>query len=163
MAKKSSPTSSGLVKAVYVSSSQLLKVVLMRFRAHDSLLAVLLAMLLLGCSSKPSGSTVKGSVTLDGAPLADGVIHFVANDGSVPTAEAKVAAGQFEAAVPPGEKRVEIRAAKVVGKKKMYETADSPSVDIVEELLPRRYNVDSELKLTVGEGEQVQDFELASK
>jgi hypothetical protein len=29
--------------------------------------------------------------------------------------------------------------------------------------LPRRYNVDSELKLTVGDGEQVQDFELTGK
>jgi len=135
----------------------------MRSCGRASLLALLLSMLALGCSSGQGKSTVKGSVTLDGTPVAEGIISFVATDGGVPTAEAKVTSGQYEAAVPPGDKRVEIRAAKVVGKQKMYDTADSPSVDIIEELLPRRYNVDSELKLTVGEGEQVRDFELASK
>jgi hypothetical protein len=135
----------------------------MQSYALRSLLVLVACMLVLGCSSKPAASTVKGNVTLDGTPLADGIVHFIAVDGGVPTAEARVTSGQFETAVPPGEKRVEIRAAKVVGKKKMYETADSPSVDIVEELLPRRYNVDSELKLTVGDGEQVQDFELTGK
>lgn len=91
------------------------------------------------------------------------MINFVSPDGSAATAEAKIVAGQYEAAVSPGEKRVEIRAPKVVGKKKMYETADSPTVDVVEELVPRRYNAESTLTLTVAEGEQVKDFELTSK
>jgi hypothetical protein len=122
-----------------------------------------LLLLVVGCSTKPAQSTVKGTVTLDGNPLPDGLIHFIASDGGAPTAEAKVVSGQYEAVVPPGEKRVEIRAAKVVGKQKMYDTPDSPSVDVIEELLPRRYNVDSELKLTVAEGEVVRAFDLTSK
>ena len=123
----------------------------------------LLILSVAGCSSKPDGSSLNGTVSLDGSPLAEGVINFIAIDGSAATSEAKIVAGQYEAVAPPGEKRVEIRAAKVVGRKKMYNTPDSPTVDVVEELLPRRYNVDSELRLSVTEEEQVQDFALTSQ
>jgi hypothetical protein len=99
-------------------------------------------------------------VTLDGQPLAQGRITFIAADAGVQTAEAKIAAGQYEAVVLPGEKRVEIRAPKVTGKQKMYDEPDSPTVDVVTELLPPRYNVDSTLTMTVAEGEQEKSFEL---
>jgi hypothetical protein len=116
-----------------------------------------------GCSSESPQSTVRGTVTLDGAPLADGLINFVAIDQQSQTAEAKITDGRFEVAVPIGKKRVEIRAAKVVGKKKAYDTPDSPTVDIVEELLPARYNSQSELRMTVTEGAQEKAFELQSR
>jgi hypothetical protein len=125
--------------------------------------AVLLIATIVGCSSKPSGGTVKGTVTLDGQPLAAGQILFVAVDQNAQAAEATITAGQFEALVPPGEKRVEIRAPKVTGKKKMYETPDSPTVDVIAELLPAKYNVNSELKLTVDGSVQEQTFDLQSK
>jgi hypothetical protein len=125
--------------------------------------AILVTVVLAGCSSKPAGGTVKGKVTLDGQPLATGQILFVAVDQGVPSAEATVTAGQFEALVPPGEKRVEVRAPKVTGKKKMYDTPDSPTVDTVVELLPAKYNVNSELKLTVDGSVQEQNFDLQSK
>ena len=127
------------------------------------LIALVVASSILGCSSEPAQSTVKGTVTLDEQPLANGLINFVAVDASAPTAEATITAGQFEAVVPPGEKRVEIRAPKVTGNRKMYDTPDSPTVDVVAELLPRRYNVDSTLTMTVGDGEQEKSFELTGK
>lgn len=115
-----------------------------------------------GCSGDGNGK-VRGNVTLDGQPLDSGIIRFAAADpGGQPT-EATITAGRFEAVIPPGEKRVEIRAPKVTGKRKMYDTPDSPTVDVVAELLPNRYNVDSELKMTVDGSEQTQDFELKSK
>jgi hypothetical protein len=118
----------------------------------------------IGCTTEsPQQSTVRGTVTLDGAPLADGLINFVAVDLQSPTVEAKIANGSFEVAVPPGEKRVEIRAPKVTGKKKVYDTPDSPTVDIVEERLPARYNAQSELQMTVVEGPQEKTFELQSR
>jgi hypothetical protein len=117
----------------------------------------------IGCSPQGPQSTVRGTVTLDGAPLADGLINFVAVDLQSPTAEAKIADGRFEVAVPPGEKRVEIRAPKVTGKKKVYDTPESPTVDIVEERLPSRYNSQSELQMTVVEGPQEKTFELQSR
>lgn len=125
--------------------------------------ALLLAVMIAGCSSKPAGGTVKGSVTLDGQPLATGRILFVAVDQSSPSAEAAITAGEFEALVPPGDKRVEIRAPKVTGKKKMYDTPDSPTVDTVVELLPAKYNVNSELTMTVDGTAQEQKFDLQSK
>jgi hypothetical protein len=117
---------------------------------------------IIGCSAHLPSNVVRGTVTLDGQPLAEGLIHFIAVDGSVATTEARIAAGKFEAAVPPGEKRVEIRAGKVTGKKRVYDTPDSPTVDLVSELVPARYNVQSELRVTVAEGEQEETFELNS-
>lgn len=128
-----------------------------------SLGAFLLAAALAGCSSKPAGGTVKGTVTLDGQPLTAGQILFIAVDQATPSAEGTITSGQFEALVPPGEKRVEIRAPKVTGKKKMYDTPDSPTVDVIAELLPAKYNVNSELKLTVDGSVQEQKFDLQSK
>lgn len=116
-----------------------------------------------GCSSEKGGGIVKGTVTLDGQPLAAGQILFVAVDQASPSAEGTITSGQFEALVPPGEKRVEIRAPKVTGKKKMYDTPDSPMVDTVVELLPAKYNVNSELKMTVDGTAQEQKFDLQSK
>lgn len=135
----------------------------MTFCIRDIFGALLLAATLAGCSSKNEGGAVKGSVTFDGQPLAAGRILFVAVDQSSPSAEAAVTDGKFEALVPLGEKRVEIVAPKVTGKRKMYDTPDSPTVDVVVELLPKRYNVNTELKMTVDGSEQTQDFALKSK
>lgn len=115
-----------------------------------------------GCSGDGNGR-VQGNVTLDGQPLDSGTIRFAAADQRGQPTEATITAGRFEAVVPPGEMRIEIRAPKVTGKRKMYDTPDSPTVDEIAELLPKRYNVNSELKMTVDGSEQTQDFELKSK
>jgi hypothetical protein len=120
-------------------------------------------LLVAGCSAPTDKGAVQGTVTLDGAPLKAGIIRFVPTDGRTPTADAAIADGKFTASVPLGEKRVSISAPKVVGKRKMYETPDSPTVDIVGELLPARYNVNSELTWTVEPGSQDAPFELKSK
>jgi hypothetical protein len=65
--------------------------------------------------------------------------------------------------VPVGEKKVSISAPKVTGKRKMYDTPDSPTVDVVEELLPPQYNRQSTLTLTVKPGKQEQTYDLKSK
>lgn len=116
-----------------------------------------------GCSAPADIGTVQGNVTLDGRPLEAGIVRFVPVDGQSPTADASVTDGQFAATVPVGEKRVEISAPKVTGQQKMYNTPDSPTVDIVKELLPARYNVNSELTLTVRDGSQEAVFDLHSE
>jgi hypothetical protein len=125
---------------------------------------VALFLILAGAGCSPSGmSTVTGEVTLDGEPLKEGLIRFIPPDGAGPTADATISDGHFKATVPPGAKRVEISASRVVGKRKMYDTPDSPVADEVKERLPARYNVKSELTMTVEKGNQEKRFELTSK
>ena len=84
-------------------------------------------------------------------------------DGKSQTTSAKVVDGKFTATVPVGEMRVEFSAPKVVDRRKAYDTPDSPVVDVVAELIPERFNVKSELKITVKEGTQEETFKLSGK
>lgn len=100
---------------------------------------------------------------MNGQPLEKGLIRFDPMDGRTASAEAAIANGKFRVETPVGDKKVSISAAKVVGKRKMYNTPDSPTVDITEELLPAKYNSQSTLTLTVAPGNQSPTFELTSK
>jgi len=115
-----------------------------------------------GCTSDSSKGTVSGTVTLDGQPLANGLIRFVPVDGRTATAEATITDGEFSVEVPVGEKQVSISAPKVVGKRPAYQTPNAPMIDIIEELLPARYNLTSELTLNVTGGRQEAPFDLKS-
>ncbi|HEX4413715.1 MAG TPA: hypothetical protein VH107_08805 [Lacipirellulaceae bacterium] len=124
----------------------------------------LLLGLLTGCSADTKHGAVTGTVSLDGQPIKSGNIRFDPADGRTATADATITDGKFSATVPPGEKRVSITAPRVVGKKKVYETPNSPTVDLTEEMLPKRYNAQSELKATVKLGNQeLPAFDLKSK
>ena len=115
-----------------------------------------------GCSGD-GPTTVHGTVTLNGEPLKEGTVRFVPVDPTAGgTAGAPIKDGKFTAEVPRGEMRVEISAPKVVGKRKMYDTPDSPEVDMVEELIPVRYNAQSDLKITVKSSGQKETFTLTS-
>jgi len=119
---------------------------------------------LLGCAGDSNAGKVSGTVTLDGQPLKTGIIRFVPTDGRTATADGTITDGKYDVATPTGDKRVYITAPKVVGKQKAYENKpDSPVVDIVEELLPVRYNAQSELTYSVTAGGQSKNFELTSK
>jgi hypothetical protein len=126
------------------------------------LLPIMFAVALAGCARETSHGTLSGTVTLDGAPLASGLIRFIPADGQTPSADATISEGKFTAKVPVGEKRISISAPKVVGQRKLYETPDSPTADVVDELLPARYNARSELTLTVTAGAQQKNFDLQS-
>jgi hypothetical protein len=116
-----------------------------------------------GCPGSSAQGEVDGTVTLDGTPLKEGDVRFIPADGKSQTASAKIIDGKFAAQVPTGEMRVEISAPKVIGKRKMYNTPDSPVVDKVKELLPPRYNAKTELRLIVKSGIQDETFALQSK
>lgn len=123
--------------------------------------ALLLVAVLAGCSSQGATGTVEGTVTLNGQPLEQGLIRFVPVDGQSQPADATITSGKFTAIVPVGDFRVEITAPKVVGQVKMYNTPDSPTVDKIEEAIPAKYNVNTELKMTVPKGKTEKNFELA--
>lgn len=138
-------------------------------------LAMVLLAGVLGCSTGPSMGTVNGTVTLDGKPLADGTINFIptaeaaAPGGAAPAAEASpvvgttIHDGKFTVEVPLGKMRVEIHANKVVGQHRAYDTADSPLVPIVVEVIPTQYNANSTLTIDVQRGSQDVPYDLKSK
>lgn len=114
----------------------------------------------LGCSGLAKNAEVKGEVMLDGQPMKTGQIRFVPMNGKSPAVDASVADGKYAARVPLGEMKVEIRAPKVIGKRKMYDTPDSPTVDDIAERVAARYNDRTELRLTVQAGGQEKTFEV---
>jgi len=120
------------------------------------------AILASGCS-EPTTGVVTGVVTVDGAPAKSGSIAFFPVDGKSSTTGAEIIDGQYAANVSFGAHNVEIRVSKVVGQKKLYDTADSPIKPILAEALPPRYNDETELTLDVQPGETRKDFELTTK
>jgi hypothetical protein len=119
---------------------------------------------LTGCSGgDPNFSEVSGSVTVDGQPLKEGNITFSSVSGNAPSAGGPIADGKYAAKVHIGSTKVEIRASKVVGQKKVYDTPDSPVQPIMEEVLPAKYNEQTELTLEVEPGTTVKDFDLSTK
>ncbi|HYT94317.1 MAG TPA: hypothetical protein VEL76_36720 [Gemmataceae bacterium] len=107
---------------------------------------------------------VSGTVTLDGKPIPAGAITFTPFDGlSLTTSAAINEEGKYTARVPVGKMKVSIIAPKVIGKKKLYDTPNSPTVDITVELLPARYNVQTELRFEVTPGKIQANFALQSK
>src|SRR5687768_10686285 len=70
-----------------------------------------------GCG--PGGvpmAEVHGQAKYDGAAIDRGTITFQPVDGKGPSAGGEIQNGKFSLLVPPGVKRVEIRALKLVGK-----------------------------------------------
>lgn len=114
--------------------------------------ALLVAAILAGCSSENAKGTVEGTVTLNSQPLEQGLIRFVPVDGKSQPADATITGGKFTAIVPIGDTRVEVTSPKVVGKTKMYDTPDSPTVDRIEEAIPLKYNIQTTLEYKVVKG-----------
>lgn len=122
--------------------------------------ALLVVGVLAGCSSEGEKGTVEGTVTYNSQPLEQGLIRFVPVDGRSQPADTPITGGKFTAMVPVGDFRVEITSPKVVGKMQMY--PDAPAVDRIEEAIPAKYNVQSELKMTVPKGKTEKSFDLST-
>ena len=105
-----------------------------------------------GCGGGQPKAQVRGKVTLDGKPVAEGVIQFFPTGATGQSAAATIKDGVYEAETSVGEMKVTLSANEVVGKQKMYDTPDSPVIDVVRQLIPARYNTKSELKVTLKEG-----------
>jgi hypothetical protein len=131
-------------------------------KAAGQILILIACIALVGCSRSDMG-IVTGSVTVDGEPAKVGAISFFAVDGRAPTAGAPIVDGQFKAQVNPGLCMVQIRVSKVVGKKKIYDTPNSPVREVWAEVLPAKYNDNTQLKLDVKRGENQQEYALTTK
>jgi hypothetical protein len=126
-------------------------------------LAIVASISVAGCPSGPAVGTVSGDVTLDGQPVKDGRISFTPVDGQGGTGGAAIVDGKFKAEVPVAKMKVEINGNKVIGKRKAYDTPESPLMDEVVEIIPPKYNFNSELSLEVKKGVQDVKYELKSK
>lgn len=115
-----------------------------------------------GCGkSGPQTGKLSGAVTLDGTPLESGSINFIPKDGKGVTMGAKITNGAYSLSIPYGEKKVEIRAPKVMGQRSAYEgDPNSPKVNIIAELVPHRYNAATVLELTIDSEEGEVNFPL---
>jgi hypothetical protein len=116
-----------------------------------------------GCSDGGKMADVSGTVTVDGKTPEKGSITFIPADGKSQTAGADIIDGKYTARVPVGKAKVEIRVPKVVGKRKLYNTPDSPYQETMEEVLPAKYNNKTELTFDVQSGSNEKNWELNSK
>jgi hypothetical protein len=130
-----------------------------RFRVAFTLGLLVLAAVA-GCSGDASQGTVNGEVTFDDQPVKEGSIRFSPMDGKSATAGAKIVDGKFTAKVPVGKHKVEINAPKPTGRKVR---AGDEMVDELTELLPAKYNLQSNLTADVKPGTQPLKFDLKSK
>jgi hypothetical protein len=118
-------------------------------------------LVLAGCAPsrpQPARAPVRGAVTLDGKPLAEGTIYFkteaTGRFDAVPIAE-----GRFVGPAEPGTLFVQITAYE-----KLTEPAPGAPPPLPENLIPRRYNVQSTLSAEVSlAGPNEFTFDLRSR
>lgn len=135
-----------------------------RYAYFFSPAALLLLLLAMGCGGEDSNARLTGAVTLDNQPLKTGSITFLPIDGKSATAGTTIENGEFTLVIPPGKKKVEIVGTKVVGQRRAYEgDQNSPLIDITEDIVPSRYNVQSDLVVEISAGESRETFALKSK
>jgi hypothetical protein len=104
---------------------------------------------------------IHGSLTYDGKPIQDGTINFVPVNGNGPTAAAVVTDGKYSVRVAPGEKRVRIEAFRVIGQSgPRPNDPTSRMVDVKEQILPERYNAQTELVREITFDVGTCDFDL---
>lgn len=118
---------------------------------------------LCGCGGSgvkvPSLGQVEGTVTLDGEPLPDATVLFqpaVGKDG--PSQGITNSEGKYKLTYVPGHPGASIteHAVRITGKSAMAPASEK-------ELVPPKYNIQSQLKVTVEAGDNTHDFELKSK
>jgi len=118
----------------------------------------LLAMILVVGGAKEEIGELSGTITYDGKPVENGAITFFPSSG--PSAGSVIKDGQYSTKVTLGKTKVVISGSKVVGEKKVYNTPNSPVMPVTAEMLPAKYNTESELRHEVQPGKQTKDFNL---
>jgi hypothetical protein len=120
-----------------------------------------------GCRGK-AVKTVKvaGSITIDGKPIEQGSIKFMATDGITPVGGGSISNGIYVANVLPGKKKVLVMGTKVIGTEVLYKgVPDSPVRDKFEQVTPLIYNSFEKSPLEIDIISETGDlnFDLSSK
>ena len=124
---------------------------------------VVLLLAIAGCSSREG--VVSGNVKVGDKPVEEGSILFLPTDGKTPTAGGPIKGGRYSVKVPVGSMKVCISCPRVVGKKKLYPTKDSPEQDVTEESVHPKHSdpVKTELTLDVKPGTNEKDWVVQPK
>lgn len=131
---------------------------------------VLLVSVMFGCGSGPAYQgpqriPLSGKVTLDGTPVDGGTISFI------PTVKGNPAGGPIvngtytvseEQGANEGAHRVEIRWLKPTGEKRKDDDTGE-MIDVVKEVVPEKFNIQSELKAEIKSDKKEFDFNLVTK
>ena len=131
--------------------------------ARRAACALTMLALVAGCDDGPAMGDVTGTVTVDGQVPPDGSsINFIPADGQGPSAGALIQNGKYSVQVPVGLAKVEIRVPKPAKKGAKVEGPGSEG-GYVEELLPPKYNDQTELTLEVKRGKNEKNWELSAR
>lgn len=106
---------------------------------------------------------ISGEVTMDDQPLETGFIAFVAMDGQEAPLTVAIQKGRYELRTTPGSKRVQISAPVVVGKRPEHNGPNAPMVEITQERLPPRYNLNTELTFEAKPGSHTKNWSVQSE
>jgi hypothetical protein len=125
-------------------------------------LFVAVVALVVGCGGDGGWGDVSGTVSYDGTPVEDGAISFIPVDGKGQGGGGTIKDGKYTAKVSAGNMKVQISGSKVVGKKKVYNTPDSPEMSVTAEILPPKYSDRDKTELTfeVAPGPSTKNWEL---
>ena len=117
---------------------------------------------LVGCGDSGTGQ-VTGLVKVDGTPVPDGKIMFTPVSKKGQPAGGAIKEGRYAVPARVGTYKVSISVPKVVGKKKIYNTPDSPEMPVTQEALPEKYNENTTLEFDVKPGQNEKDWDLPTK
>lgn len=121
-----------------------------------SLLLTVLVILVAGCDSGPRLLPIFGTVSFEGKPIEKGTIEFIPTDGtSGPSTGGSIKAGRYEVAAAHGPRKDGVYQVRITAPKKTGKTmpnimqAGGPPLELEENFIPPKYNLDSTLKITV--------------
>jgi hypothetical protein len=104
---------------------------------------------------------VRGSVTFDGTPIADGQIYFMDKDTAVLNVALPIRNGKYDGLVKPGTWRVEIHAYRDEGVQSPM--PGMPPEPVRTDYIPPKYGSESDLSATVAEDGSGNEFNFDLK
>lgn len=110
-----------------------------------------------GCGCGRNGPfDVAGAVTLNGEPVADGAVYFIAPDSEAVAGFGKITGGRYRALVARGRSRV-----RITGDRRVPGKTNESGNPLIEQYIPPRFNDQTELEATI-EGSRRLDWKLSA-